>query len=102
MNERETGSEAIGYLVPSNTQYRLAVVGKCCAVTSESGNTYDRRSMRDTEGPELSALVSENVVEVYPVNIGDYFQDCAMCGRRLHEGKPGWPELFDGRLKRNS
>lgn len=34
---------------------------------------------------------------VFPVNIIPYNQNCGYCDRVLIQGRPTWPQLFDGR-----
>ena len=46
-----------------------------------------------------SCLPQDHETPVFAVNIGQYRQTCAACGKLLHEGQPLWPELFNGKLE---
>lgn len=43
-----------------------------------------------------SGVPRENWIPVFHENIDKYQQDChGPCGKRLHEGNKGWPQLYD-------
>lgn len=76
-NDAISKDASIGYLLPVNSGYTVA-----CATCYKT----------------ITQSYSEDCyhAEVYHSNIGDYQQDCGICGRVLHIGKtPAWPELFD-------